>query len=79
MMLSAADQIWVADAHEIRIDANRVATMEAVRQDPRNVVPMGDPENQSFFRGEKAPHILLRPHRLTPTSQPALILSDAFR
>jgi hypothetical protein len=53
------DEIRVADADEIRIDKIRVAAMEAVRQNPRQIVPVCDPENQSLFRGEKIPHTLI--------------------
>src|SRR4051812_8956003 len=39
------NEVRVPDADKTRINAIRVATMQAIRQNPRDVIPMSDPEN----------------------------------
>jgi hypothetical protein len=51
------DQVRIANCDEMRIGLIRVAAMEAVRQNPRQIVPMRDPENQSLFRVKQIPNI----------------------
>jgi hypothetical protein len=63
------DEVRVPDADKSRINAIRVAAMQTIRHNPRNVIPMSDPENQSLFRVEKITHI---PLTVAPASAPGL-------
>src|SRR5882724_5964545 len=53
-MLTIVDQTGVTNADEIGGESVRVAAMEPIFQDPRQIVAMGDPENECPFWAKEA-------------------------
>jgi len=53
--VTITDQAWIPDADKVGIESVRVPAMEAIPENPREVVPVGDPENESPFRSEYVP------------------------
>lgn len=51
-MVAVIDQAWIPDADEVEIEAVRVPAMETLSENPRDVVPVGNPENESPLRAE---------------------------
>jgi|HubBroStandDraft_6_1064221.scaffolds.fasta_scaffold1298939_2 hypothetical protein len=54
-MVAIIDEARVPDADKVGIETVRVPAMQAIFEKPRDVVPVGDPENQSLLRAEYVP------------------------
>jgi hypothetical protein len=54
-MMAITNQARIPDANEVGIEAERVPGMETIFENPRDVIPVGDPENESPFRAEYVP------------------------
>jgi hypothetical protein len=54
-MVAILDQAGVPNAHKVGIKQIRVPRMEAISENPREIVPMGDPEDESPVKGEEVP------------------------
>jgi hypothetical protein len=53
--VAITDQARIADADKVGIETVRVRAMQTISENPREVVPVGDPENESPVRAEYVP------------------------
>src|SRR5260370_36543421 len=56
MVVAPADQIGISNFHVIGIQHFRVLAVQAVVQNPWNIVPMDNSEDEGFFRREILGH-----------------------
>jgi hypothetical protein len=54
-MVAITDQAQIPDADKVAIESVRVPAMETIPESPQDVVPVGDPENETPFRSEYVP------------------------
>jgi hypothetical protein len=54
-MVAILDEAGVPYAHKVGVKPIRVRTMEAISEKPREIIPMGNPEDESPVRGEEVP------------------------
>jgi hypothetical protein len=49
MLVALTEQIVISNLNELGIQHLRVLAMQAVVQNPRDIVPVDNPENESLF------------------------------